>query len=40
MASKTRKTKMIRKRKRTKIGQRRKKKIVKLGTTPAFPIHQ
>lgn len=39
MVSDTGKTTMIRKRKKTKQGAKRKKKLAKYGSTPKFPIH-
>ncbi|MFH1728630.1 MAG: hypothetical protein ABIA04_09460 [Pseudomonadota bacterium] len=39
MASNTKIVKIVRKRKRKKMGAQRKKDNVKFGTTPKFPIH-
>jgi len=39
MASNTTIVKLIRKRKKTKMGKSRKRENQKKGTTPAFPIH-
>ena len=40
MASLTKKTSSIRRRKRSKVGAARKKALVARGTTPAFAIHK
>lgn len=39
MASTTAKITLIRKRKKTKMGKERKRKLRKEGSTPKFPIH-
>ncbi len=39
MASKMKKMKLIRKRKRTKMGKKRKRLLRIHGSTPSFPLH-
>lgn len=39
MSSLTKKTKTIRKWKKTKMGKKRKRELASKGTTPKFPIH-
>lgn len=39
MASKTKKIKLIRKRKRTKMGKKRKRLLRIHGSTPSFPLY-